>query len=311
MRIKMILTLAVLLLAAPAWADVEIVLTDLGDGEIEVKYVNTEGERVRAFALNITTKGGNIIGIDNYSIGDNVGGYGIFPGSFGDNITVNATTGNVDSWVGSPDPYTPIAPSDDPEALDGLDSNGVTIEMGSLYDDAPPDELEGVLCTVTVDEDVTEICAEGNAIRGNVVLESAAEVIPAKVCITIVTEAVPNTPEYAKQYAQWVALGKPDCWGNDYGDATKDATGNQCYGDAAGNVYRKGQIVFSADLARLVASWGAKIGDANLDPCADFAHQTYRKGQVVFSADLSILVTNWQAKSLPGDCPKTDVEMGL
>lgn len=309
---KMILTLAVVLLATPAWAAVNIVLTDLGNGKIEISYSNTEGERVRAFALDITTKGGNITDINDFAVGDNVSGYGIFPGSFGDNITVNPTTGNVDSWVGTPNPYTPVAPVDDPDALGGLDTNGITIELGSLYDDMPPNQAAGVLCTVIVEPTVTEICAKGNAIRGNIVLESAAEVIPAEVCLQLgAPPCVPNTPEYAKQYAQWVALGEPECWCNDYG--TAGATGNQCYGDAMGDVHSRGYVVYTTDLGALSASWKAAIGAANLNPCADFAHDTHSRGYVVYTTDLGILSTNWKkvAADLGGDCPKTDAAMGL
>lgn len=311
---KIILTLAVVLLAAPVWADVEIKLADLGGGVIEISYDATgETELVRAFALNIVATDGNIIDINDFAVGDENGGFGIMPGAFRDNISVNPTTGQVDSWAGNPSPYTPVAPGGDPDALGDIPGPGITIEMGSLYEDplnAPGEE--GVLCTVTVDENVTLLCVTGNAIRGNVVLEDASEAAlnPPEVCIVPESgDCIPNTAEYATQYANWVLLGKPDCWCNDYGDQSSidaGATGNQCYGDVAGDVYRKGQIVFTTDLGDLADSWEAKLGEAHLNPCADIAHDTYRKGQVVFVNDLNILAANWEAKVLPGDCPLTD-----
>jgi len=115
---KMILTLAVVLLAAPAWAAVEITLENLGEGVIQIGYDATgETELVRAFALDIVATDGNIIDINDYSVGDDNAGYGIFPGSFAGNVTVNPTTGRVDSWIGNPNPYTPVAPADAPDAL--------------------------------------------------------------------------------------------------------------------------------------------------------------------------------------------------
>ncbi|HLB73267.1 MAG TPA: hypothetical protein VJJ98_04560, partial [Sedimentisphaerales bacterium] len=83
-RIALILT--ALFLCASVRADVEIILTDLGDGVIEISYDATgETELVRAFALDIVATDGNIIDINDYSVGDDNAGYGIFPGSFAGN----------------------------------------------------------------------------------------------------------------------------------------------------------------------------------------------------------------------------------
>jgi len=95
-------------------------------------------------------------------------------------------------------------------------------------------------------------------------------------------------------------LSKPDCWCNNYG------TGNQCYGDAAGDVHARGYIVYTEDLRRLAASWKARLGESRLDRCADFAHESHASGYVIYTKDLNILATNWKRTSLPGDCPLTD-----
>jgi hypothetical protein len=316
---KMIFTLAVVLLAAPAWADVEIILTDLGDGVIEISYdASTETELVRAFALNIEATDGNIIDINDFVVGDNNGGYGIAPGSFRDNITVNPTTGMVDSWVGNPNPYTPVAPAGDPDALGGIGTGGVTIEMGSLYEDPgnAPDPC-GVLCTITVDENVSEVCVTGNAIRGNVVLESAAEATlnPAEVCILM--DCFPSSAAYASQYDRWVALGKPECWCGV--DVVPTNSGNQCEGDAANDTHSRGYIVYTTDLTKLSDAWKLKVNadgslPPELDPCADFMHDVHSRGYVVYTTDLGILSTNWKKKAgtpptglvSPGGCPYTD-----
>jgi hypothetical protein len=62
-----------------------IKLEDLGEGVIQISYdASGEAQLVRAFALNITATDGNIIDINDFAIGDNNGGYGIFPGAFRD-----------------------------------------------------------------------------------------------------------------------------------------------------------------------------------------------------------------------------------
>jgi len=298
----MILALAVVLLAAPAWAVVTITLTDLGNNEIAIGYdATSEAELVRAFALDVNVAGGTIVDINDYAVGDDNHGYGIFPGNFSLYITVQAN-GTVTNWD---DPnYTPVAPSDDPGALGGLGTDGITIEMGSLYDGNAPAK-SGVLCTVTVSEGTTSLCVNGNAIRGNIVMESAAEKVPLQACINIgPADCFPST---FATYADWVTYGKPKCWCNKAIDPT--ATGNyQCEGDADGITsgapfqYR----IYTGDLNAVVANWKKKMGAAGLNPCADIDHKSsgapfqYR----VYTADLNKVVGNWKKKdaAFPGNC---------
>ncbi len=307
---KMILTLAVVLLAAPAWATVTIELEEISDGVIQISYDATgETDLVRAFALNIVATDGNITGIDDYTIGDNTGGYGIFPGSFADNITVNPTTGQVDSWVGNPNPYTPVAPAGDPDALGDIPGPAITIEMGSLYDTTAPGTT-GVLCTITIESTVSKVCVTGNAIRGNVVLENASEAAlnPLEVCWT--GDCFPsNYPGYA----DWVAFTKPDCW----------CYGRQCRGDADGKKQGSAalgyQYVSTNDLIRLANAWqikeppkGPGIGTVPGGICADFDHGKQGSAALgymrVSTNDLIKLANSWQIKEppkgpgVPADC---------
>jgi len=307
----MILALAVVLLAAPTWAGVTITLTDLGDNEIAIGYnATSEAELVRAFALDVNVADGNIVDISGYAVGDNNYGYGIFPGNFSLYITV-LPNGTVDSWD---DPnYTPVAPADDPGALGGLGTDGITIEMGSLYDGNAPAKT-GVLCTVTVSESTTRLCVNGNAIRGNIVMEDAAEVVPVQACIDLVViepDCFPNTD--AARYADWVAYGKPDCWCNSAAIIGRPPTqlgDYQCDGDADG--LTEGTItkyrVSLKDLNMIIADWKKKMGAAGLKPCADIDHKpegTITKYRVSLN-DLNILILNWKKKdtALPGNCPR-------
>jgi hypothetical protein len=296
----LILAVTVLLLAAPVWATVTIT-AQLDGKKITIGYTSDEGQLIRAVALDVAATGGNIIAVGDYAIGDDNGGYGIFPSSFRDNIVVNPETGEVDSWVGSPNPYTPVADPCDPDALGGIGTPGVTIEMGSLYPEGgnAPSETSGTLCSVTVDDDVTEVCITANATRGNVVLEDANEpetlVLPD--CIEMVC-----FPSGYTTYADWVTYGKPDCWCAPYhcdGDADVATSG-------APFQYR----IYTGDLNKIIGNWKAKITTVGIDPCADVDHKSsgapfqYR----VYTGDLNKIIDNWKKKdtALPGDCPRPE-----
>jgi hypothetical protein len=291
----LILALTVLLFAAPVWATVTITLDDLGDRKIAVNYTSTEGELIRAFALDITATDGNIIDVNDYAIGDDNNGYGIFPGSFAAApIAVNPTTGQVDNWAVAG--YSPVAPAGDPDALPGIGTSGVTIELGSLYDTASPSQTAGMLCTITVDEDVTEVCVTANAIRGNVVLESAAEVQNLVMGPCWTPPDVGCIPAGHGNYAMWTTLGKPPCW-----CGPPNGSGFQCRGDADGvdsGMPFKYQVYLN-DLSIMVNNWKKKATTPGLDPCADFDRVDSGmpfKYQVYLN-DLTILVNNWKKKA--------------
>jgi len=317
---KMILALAVVLLAAPAWAGVTITVTPISTTKVAINYnATTESQLVRAFALDVTATGGTIVGIGDYTRGDNKKNYGIFPGNFSLYITVNPTTGLVDSWN---DPnYTPVAPADDPGALGGIGTAGATLEMGSLYDTNAPAKT-GVLCTVTVSAGTTKLCVNGNAIRGNIVMEDAAEVPVVEACYTFPSgDCFPNDAAHTIQYTDWVTFGKPSCWCNaaslsppedisDTGPANYTAGDYQCDGDA--NTDRESPLakwrVSASDLSLVIANWKKPIATAN--PCADIKHDSespLAKWRVSAS-DLSRLISNWKKNrtQLPGTCPRTD-----
>jgi len=299
---RIVSILPVLFLVGPVWAGVWITLTSLGDGKVAIGYdATSESQLVRAFALDVTVTGGTIVGIADYTVGDDNYGYGIFPANFSRYITVNPTTGMVDSWDAPA--YTPVAPFDTPGALGGLGTDGITIEMGSLYDTGAPSKT-GVLCTITVSEGTCWVCATGNAIRGNIVMEDGTEVVPGEACNLLCIEEFPHWGGYRRQYADWVAYGKPNCWCR-----PPTGSGYQCDGDGDG--LTEGALkyrVFSKDLGVMVSQWKKKIAEVT-NPCADFDHKAegplkYR----VFSKDLGVLVANWKKKDaqLPGNCPRPE-----
>jgi hypothetical protein len=315
----LVLALTVLLFAAPVWATVTITLEDLGEGKIAVNYSSDEAELIRAFALDLVATDGNIIDVNDYAVGDDNGGYGIFPGSFAAApIQVDPGTGLVVTWDVAG--YSPVAPAGDPDALGGIGTDGVTIEMGSLYDTAAPSQTEGMLCTVTVDENVTKLCVTANAIRGNVVLESAAEVqnLVMGPCWEQ-TDGCQYPSDYPG-YDFWVANGKPDCW----------CYPRNCHGDADGlsygSIYTGIYYVGTPDLGIVADAWmvkedpkGPGIITIPNGLCADFDREQY--GSIytglyrVGTPDLGILADSWMVKEDPKgpgiapDCVPEGIQM--
>jgi hypothetical protein len=161
---KIIFTLVVALLAAPAWAGVSI--TAVCDSNVvTIEYNNSESNDVRAFALDISCSNDVNIAILDVNNSD----YYIFPGS----IDINEN-GDVDDY-GTPacykSDYTPGTAAYDGTLLGPPDSN-TTIEMGSLYDGndpvhKTPPPKSGWLIKFSVNGDTCVTLAE-NAIRSGV-----------------------------------------------------------------------------------------------------------------------------------------------
>ena len=163
--------LNVCLLVASARSAVNIVVQD-SNGTAAVKYECTAGEVVRAFALDVSVDKGMILGISDFFRGESKAGargYGIFPAAFRDHITVSSgTNANWDATE-----YTPLAvAADSPtNTLPGLNSTGVTLEFGGLWDantTAAFPAASGTLCTLQLSE-AAQVSVAANVIRGGVV----------------------------------------------------------------------------------------------------------------------------------------------
>ena len=317
---KLSVLAAVLLLATPALAAVRI-LVEPEDTVVAIKY-ETDDEKVRAFALDITVDKGAIMGISDFVRGESTAetpGYGIFPANFARYITVDPN-GNVTDW--NINNYTPIADPCDPFALGSLGTNGITVEMGALYyptDDtsvnAPPNS--GQLFKLTLSEPATLTVAL-NEIRGGVVLTDPD--VPASVDLSQATGVVVAgggdlLPPTHPDYAEWVAVGKPRCW----------AYPRQCHGDADGLAVASKTgtyYVGTDDLNILIAAWQVKeppfgpgIASIQNGICADFARDQEGSSKAgwyrVGTNDLNILIENWLVKEpptgpgIPADCGGT------
>ena len=302
-----VVTLAVLLLAGSAWADVTISVVDNGDATADITYNVTSGPKVRAFALDISVDAGTIDGISGYIKGESTAaapGFGIFPANFARHITVDAGTGDVADWDIAD--YTPVADTADPGALGGLGTAGITIEMGALYsptDDASTEApaATGTLCTIELSGPAT-VTLEENAIRGGVVLTDATAATLTLIggAVTEGGSCLAGTPDEAEH----IAVGEPECW----------CYARQCHGDAdgqsAGSPKTGVYYVGTADLNTLIGAWlvtepphGPGIASIENGICADFARDqagspktgVYRVG----TSDLNILVTNWLVTEPP------------
>ena len=292
---KLIFVLAVGLLAAPVWATVTITATDLGGGVVAIDYSSDEAVLVRAFALDITVDNGTIDAIADFAVGDDNNGYGIFPANFGRYITVDPATGEVSDW--SVAGYSPVADGNDPGALGGLGTNGITIEMGSLYGTKAPAN-QGRLCTVTCSETCL-LTVTTNATRGNVVLEDASEATVDLTAATNVQITVGAIASYTgPQMDEWIAVGKPDCW-------CANINPRQCHGDADGASQGPNKYwVSTNDVDILIAAWNKPLASLiGNQICADFDHLSQGEYRVSTN-DLDILIANWQLADAPTpDCP--------
>lgn len=302
---KLCFLLTALLLTAPAFAGVTISCAQVSDtNEVEVSYVATDdANRPRAFGLDITLDNGMLIG--DIVSGTESDDYWVYPGTI-----------VIDSGVIT-DTGSPMAPFGATGALDGKDTGGMTIEMGSLYNDPcdpeHPDapENDGDLFSFTVyGADDCNVTISGNGARGNVVLEDtepAGDVtygtcevvleVPPPACYDLLT-----TAEQAL-YDRYVTAGKdPTCWCWQY----------QCYGDASNaeeTIFLTGTFrIYQQDLNYLSSSW-KKTPETGAEPRADFnrAEETiFLTGTFsVYQQDLNILSSHWKDTTgdMPGDCP--------
>lgn len=227
---KIIFVVAVLLMASPALATVTITVTPGGDPcTVVIAFTSDEANNVRAFALDIMLDDPCAVIKDVNCVN---AGYNIYPGAKGIKIDDSGVVTDYGSCEGDP--------SQGPAGgtLGGLDTNGVTIEMGSLYEvgvESPPAQsgdlviltLDG--CDSSGDANIVVSVAE-NTIRGGVVMEDPDEVV------TVDTSDTADVP-----------MGTCDIC--------------SCYGDIAGSMGPDpDNVVNTADLGKLLSLLGPLYG---------------------------------------------------
>ena len=255
---KFSLIVAVLLFAAPAWATVHITCSCDGD-VVTVSYtVDSEPNKVRAFALDITVGSGTITAVD-----DSVSSwYTIYPGSI-----------VIEDGVVTDDGNAVADPCDHPDTQGGVGTGGITVEMGALY--SPPTDpcgppLSGDLLTFTVSETPTTVTITENDARGGVVMTDPTvdpDVnAPGCECGGAVDCLIGGNAG-PLEYSDWAnpMWGKPACW----------CYCRQCRGDTDGT--KTGPFyVAIPDLTLFAAAYGKMDPQLVLIPngiCADLDHK--------------------------------------
>jgi hypothetical protein len=269
---KISLILVILVLTAPAWADVNITIEESGDPcSYNINYEVTGADLttgVRAFALDIYVVGGpNIVEVNDFHAGESdvatARGYGIFPSNFASDIDPE----DPDWDAGG---YTPLGNDEDypDDTLDGLDTNGITVEMGALYVGETNEPLaSGTLLEITLSEECDDrIMVTLNQIRGAIVLEDnsspSADNLP--YTYTCAVDCLIGGNAGPNEYADWVYFGKPSCW----------CYRKQCRGDSNGALTGPWPVAIP-DLSAFKLAYN-KI-EALLPPggiCSDYDHKT-------------------------------------
>ncbi len=322
---RTLLIVAMLLIAAPAMATVTVTATQTGIvcSNVKVTYNCDGGEKVRAFALEISVDNGfKINAISDFNRGVSttkapcIRGYGIFPGKFRD-CPINPTD---PCWT---DPnYDPISANETDTAGTGLGTNKIIVELGSLYSGDPnAPTSSGTLFKLDVIPphpamDCNLVLAVNDARGGVVDINGDSFVKDTNLTLAVggggkvsFPDCYPCWQPYKDRYDKWVSfsgVSKPDCWCGAY--AVDQNCKYQCYGD--GNC--DGQVVdwriYSNDLTLLLNNWKKKGTDPTLDPCADFAHDGQVVDWRVYSNDLNVLLANWKKKGTElatfPPCPK-------
>jgi hypothetical protein len=235
-------------------AEVLITGVDQGDdANAVISFTNTEGQHVRGFALDIIVDGGSVItAVECLSMD-----YYIYPGSIqiADNTVTNPGTCVCDA--GQYD-----------DTLGGLDSNGITVEMASLYSPNDPEHPNapadsGPLLKITLSgNDTQTICVRTNGLRGGVVMEDVTSVEPNAPCFEMALPQSKCMKETHPDYDVWQSVAEPNCW----------CYPRQCHGDADGLqqfglfwVYTGDLHIFKNAFAQTVLPPGGICADCNHD----------------------------------------------
>ena len=289
---KMLFILVALLIVTPAMAEDVVISASAGaavDGNTSVVTISIDASAsavgiVRALALDITLVGeANIVDVNCVNAD-----YEIYPGSI--QIAGDGTVSDDGSCLCDAS-YAGTKP--------GLDTNEVTVEMGSLYVGEAPDDTAVVVEVTVVGCGPVELSIAENAIRGGIVMEDPdAEptvlLTGASIADFDGCEALKCMKDTHPFYANWVAYGEPACW----------CYARQCKGDLDDKDQLGGAVnVFTDDLDIFLPAFGT-LSTSLPGVCADINYDTQLGGAVnVFTDDLDIFLPNFGTKVT--DCDAT------
>jgi len=288
---KLILVLAILLVAVPAFAAPDVNLVQVGANKVEIRYTGADPcALLRGIALRIDVcTPGDVCEILNYKVGESNSitgrGYGIYPAKI--SIPADFNDANI-AWG------NPLADQTDPGAGDQeLPSSSFVLEFGSLYSpvadkNQAPIYPDGNLCTLVVrcngaTTNLNIKMTDEDTYRGGVVLENGTTIDVNKTlpftCAQPKCFADNNMADH-NEYNTWVNWKEPNCW----------CYKRQCRGDADG---KKSGLYWVAvsDLNLLKAAMSKTdtvLRNKTNGICADFDHKKSGLYRVAV-ADLNIL----------------------
>ena len=206
--------------------------------EVIIYFGSDEPNGVRSFGLDITVSDGNITDVACTSPN-----YGLYRGS----IKIDES-GQVVDWGSC------VCESPYGAALGGLDTNGVTIEMASLYFYEPNDRpaQSGELCRLSLDGcGFVEVTITENNCLGGVVMEDPDQIVDVDIY---------------------------DC-----GECT-------CWGDISGPEGKPDCRVSTADVAKLIELLGSIIPPPPYYECMDLSGPTGCPDGILSTSDLGALL---------------------
>ncbi|MCE5339699.1 MAG: hypothetical protein LLF92_01050 [Planctomycetaceae bacterium] len=299
---KLILVLAILLVASPVWAVLDVNIVKVDSDTVAITYTGADVNLPRAFALTVTINGTGTFtatSLNNFKTGESTAssrGFGIYPAS----ITIDSA-GVVSNYG------TPLA---DPCSVGTTDqilpSQSIVLEFGSLYyGDVNAPAASGTLCTLDFTKGTaTQITLGTEAVyRGGIVLENGDQTTDTFTYVIPVDECLSSS---ATEYAKWVEYGKPACWcfrKNCRGDADGQKTFLKPVMSSDLTIFKGAYNKSKADVKALVVSGMPGI-------CADFDRaDTFLKP--VMSSDLTIFKAYYNdADNTVPECDQAPVTTG-
>ena len=283
---KLMLTLAIIVIAAPAMAAISFTAVDNGDGSITISYTTTDGDLPRGIALALSTD--NTAQIDSAAAVD-----------VAFNCNMDYLYSNPTAILGEGHPLALTGAAG--EAVGPLDtaslSMGVLDEAGGQAAGPATADLATVVIADNGEASVTVTIA-ADTLRGpasGVVGSEIASNLPIDVAVSF---GEPECfPAAHPDYTEWLSVGSPESWCNPF----------QCKGDANNDTFGfKDLRVDATDLTTLLNGWKQVYsGDPLVDTwiSADFAHDAFGfKNLRVDATDLTILLANWKVAGILGDC---------
>jgi len=306
---KLVCLIAVLALTAPLFAAQSVLTLSasaVNGSQLQVGYASNDANVPVGISFKVALSDGATVN----SSADVVSSLST---AFNANIDYANSAGTAYTALGQ---GHPLAKADAPGEV-VFPAGTFAVCMGSLLQSpaAPPASTANLITLQahqgTAGTASATISADTAGRGGSVGKGTAFSVVYPAAAVTLTFECFPTGNA---KYAEWVSVGKPNCW----------CFARQCHGDADG--LKQGATISgfwyvgSNDLAVLVSAWQIKEptkgpGLTGNQICADFARD--KQGATISgfwrvgSNDLALLVASWQVKEptkgpgVPGDCGGT------